>query len=169
MGSPKSSEVWPDIRTKLMSMLSFEKDGCWWFLGSVSNADGYGCFYWDGKSYRAHRLSYELHKGPIPRGQLVRHTCDVPWCCNPDHLVPGTDWDNANDSVMKGRRARRDSGNNGGSWLTEDSVRQIRRLLAEGRHSHREIGEMFRVTKCTVSDIKRGKSWSHVQLEENNT
>jgi hypothetical protein len=47
--------------------------------------------------------------------------------------------------------------------LTEDKVRQIRRLLAEGQHTQRAIGAMFRVSRGAVKDIKYGRSWGWVE------
>lgn len=54
------------------------------------------------KAY-AHRIAYELAKGPIPSGMLVCHTCDVRNCINPDHLWLGTISDNNRDAMDKGR------------------------------------------------------------------
>ena len=70
--------------------------GCWLWTAGVSS-NGYGAF--DGVG--AHRFSYQLFKGRIPTGKIVRHKCDVKICVNPDHLLIGTQADNINDYVRR--------------------------------------------------------------------
>ena len=77
-------------------------DGCWLWTASVVS-DGYGQMWLGRTMVRAHRLSYEIHKGPVPKGLFVCHRCDVPRCVNPDHLFVGTNQDNQRDSASKGR------------------------------------------------------------------
>ena len=78
-------------------------EDCWEWTG-VRNRKGYGQTTKGSKGRRAHRLSYELHKGPIPAGQIVRHTCDNPPCVNPAHLLAGTHQENYQDAVSRGRQ-----------------------------------------------------------------
>jgi hypothetical protein len=62
---------------------------CWFYEGNKS-WNGYGVFWFDGKSIRAHRYVYELLVGPIPKGLTLDHLCRVRHCVNPDHLEPVT-------------------------------------------------------------------------------
>lgn len=79
-------------------------DGCWIWQGGLSK-DGYGKVKREGKTIRAHRLFYQLHKGPINEGMVIMHSCDKPTCVNPEHLSMGTHLDNELDKDIKGRRS----------------------------------------------------------------
>lgn len=64
-------------------------------------ANGYGRYKYD---KRAHRTAWEIVNGPIPKGLLVLHHCDVRACVNPEHLFIGTQLDNMRDMISKGRK-----------------------------------------------------------------
>lgn len=93
-----------DLASRFEEMFIPEPNsGCWlWFGATVP--DGYGSFgIATNKTEKAHRVSWKLHKGPIPPDKHVLHTCDNRCCVNPDHLWLGTNEDNVADRVLKGR------------------------------------------------------------------
>jgi hypothetical protein len=79
-----------------------KSDECWKWTAGKHNA-GYGVFWEKGRFYKAHRWSWERERGPIPDGLNLLHKCDNPACVRPDHLFLGTQKDNVNDMVSKGR------------------------------------------------------------------
>lgn len=143
--------------------LQVEKsDGCWkWSAGR--DKDGYGVFkaVVNGEQFRrAHRYSYALHKGSV--GDLmVCHTCDNPWCVNPDHLFLGSGKDNQADKWQKGRGRALKGELAPHVILTEESVRKI---LADPR-PFSKIAADYGVATSTIGSIKQRVSWAHVDGE----
>lgn len=119
---------------------------CWTWTAATRS--GYGAFGFDGKVQRAHRLAWELTRGPIPDGIIVMHACDNPPCVNPDHLRLGTNQDNSNDATERGRMGK----------LTTDQVVEAR-LMAKHGAGHPEIAARFGVNRSTISYIVRGDTW----------
>lgn len=137
-----------------------KKDGCWDWIG-VFDKDGYGLIPSGKKRIgRAHRISYLIHYGIDPGKKLVCHKCDNPACTNPDHLFLGDHRDNQNDSIRKKRAAlgiRQPR-----AKLTENDVKKIRQLLADGVKGSR-IAEDFGVSPSIICEINKRRSWKHVE------
>jgi hypothetical protein len=80
---------------------------CWIWTGMrfVGKHGDYGGIHRSNprRMVKAHRVSWELHFGPIPEGLLVCHHCDNPPCVRPDHLFIGTHRDNVLDCERKKR------------------------------------------------------------------
>jgi hypothetical protein len=148
----------PMIVRFMDKVLPEPNSGCWLWTATV-NDDGYGHFgVARSRPEKAHRVSYRLFKGEIPKGLFVCHKCDVPGCVNPDHLFLGTPKANARDRDQKKRTAV--GRQNGRAKLTEDLVLSIRSL--SNVSSERQIARLFGIHRSTVNAVLSGRTWSHV-------
>ena len=59
---------------------------CWIWTASLTTRGGYGQFKLNGRTRRAHQVSYELGIGAIPGGTEPDHLCRVHECVNWHHL-----------------------------------------------------------------------------------
>lgn len=137
--------------------LSRPKDECWEWDGVKSDRSGYGLIQIEGRRVRVHRLSYEVHVGPIPDGMIVRHTCDNPPCLNPQHLKLGTHDDNMRDMKSRGRSSRGVARSN--HKLTDNQVLEIFRRTSD---ANRTLAREYGVSEWTIQHIRSGKRWSHI-------
>jgi len=131
---------------------------CWEWVASCDK-DGYGVCYMKGVRRKAHRVAYALAYGKTPAHLYVLHTCDNPSCCNPEHLWLGTNRQNIDDMVSKGRSLR--GARNPNAKLTESQVRNVVKLREKGC-SVVVIGRKLNIGHRTVSNICRGIQWSCV-------
>lgn len=156
--------------------------GCWLWRGTIVRG-GYGHVSINDETIKAHRVSWEIHKGAIPEGLRVLHHCDVRCCVRPEHLFLGTAAANSKNMVLKGRHRngngkgaakglrsgaytkpwRRPRGErHGNSKLTCEIVKEIRTRLATGE-SQESIAKDVRVCQTAVSAVHRRKTWNHVE------
>ena len=172
--------------------------GCWLWGGSYfrlkdrKSEQWYGRFSLKNRWMGAHVVSWLIHVGPVPEGEVVAHACDTPGCVRPDHLFTGTQAENLMDCRVKGRRAPCEGQ---GHWtrrkpeavpsgassfsaqhperllrgvalpqskLTPDKVRRIRRLLKRGS-TQDKVATLFGIHRTAVSAIAVGRNWRHVQ------
>ena len=139
-------------------------DDCWTWLASLDSG-GYGNFGMqkdDGSGrfimQRAHRIAWQIERGPIAHGLVVCHTCDNRRCVNPQHLFLGLQRDNMDDCSRKGRIGNRKGEMNGRARLTEQAVLTIRK----SSQSLTTLAAVHQVSKSTVQSLKSGKTWSHL-------
>ena len=127
-----------------------DKSGdCWMWTASV-RGHGYGAFFYKGKVQRANRVSWELENGPIPSGMVIMHTCDNPLCVNPRHLSAGTQKENVQDSISKGRCHRL-------KGIGRFDRKEIRDYISQGC-KRRDIAAFLGCTTMTVGNaINRQK------------
>lgn len=134
--------------------------GCWLYSEGYEELDGghVRVRFGDCRE-KAHRLSWRMHRGPIPAGVQVLHKCDVACCVNPDHLFLGTAVDNVVDKVKKDRQAK--GRRSPSAKLTESDVIAIRKMSAEGA-GRRELGRIFGVSHGIICNIVYRRDWKHV-------
>lgn len=146
------------VRARLeVNHIPVPEAGCWLWTGPV-NEDGYGQT-WDGVRYLgAHRASYALHIGPIPKGKEVCHKCDTRSCINPDHLFLGTHGENMRDMYRKGRRTQCGE-RNGHARLTEAQVSEIKR---SGHVPRKVLAANYGVSVSLIGMIRGGYLWKEV-------
>jgi len=174
---PLSTRFWRQVR---------KTNTCWVWTGTC-HSNGYGQVYVGGEGYKkllAHRASWILMKGEIPPGVFVLHHCDNKRCVNPKHLFLGSQKDNIQDMLEKRRHgfwlhpdspARGDKNgarlyperltrgeNLWSAKLSEEDVKEIRRLYAAGILTQKSLRERYEVCKSTIQAILNRKTWKHV-------
>jgi len=132
-------------------------DGCWnW---QAYKFKGYGQIRINGKTYKAHRVAYQLYVGEISDGMCVCHSCDNKSCVNPDHLFLGTQADNMHDCSDKGRESSGEKRWN--TKLTNAQVLTIRAMHREGVRNC-DLAKEYGVARPVISRIVNRRRWAHV-------
>ena len=144
----------------IMREINLSAKGCieW---GLAKDRDGYGVFGRNGKQIRAHRASWEINRGPIPRGMFVLHRCDNPSCINIEHLFLGDHKENMLDRDRKGRTKRGSS--HGMATISEQTA--IRIKMVKGFLDAIVVAKLVGIKKSQVCNIMNGDSWKNVTAE----
>lgn len=150
---------------------------CWiWAAGKFWC--GYGCFTYFRKTWYCHRLSYHIFVGEIPTKIQVLHKCDNRLCVNPEHLFLGTNKDNVDDKIKKGRNTHQ----SGKKWaefirsvqprgekskcakLTDDQVKEMRKAYVKGSSTNgtTALSKRYKVPCSHVWSIVNRKAWVHI-------
>jgi len=138
-------------------------DECWEWEGYFGN--NYGQININKKEEYAHRISYELYYGKIPKhnsyhGMCVCHKCDNTKCVNPHHLFLGTNKDNMIDCKNKNRTTQGEK--NAMHKLTEQEVLEIRSKYKWYVYTYKMLAEEYGVNYITILDIIKRKTWKHI-------
>ncbi len=165
----------PVTKEFIIRNVSLDDNGCWLWNHACSPS-GYAVISTPEKPYcRGSRLVWKLWHGDDPGAMCVCHSCDNRRCLNPDHLFLGTNKDNMQDAVRKGRIAsgirqgtytkpecRKKGELNGQSKLTEIQVLEIRQRRSNGELL-RVLAKDYGVAMTQISQVANRKKWAHVQ------
>lgn len=158
-GSEHGIKPFASLRDRFFAKV-MKGDGCWFWAGSHSNV-GYGLIHSGGaggKTLSAHRVSYELHYGPIPDGMIVMHSCDNRGCVNPAHLSAGKQSQNIKDAITRGRKIVPNASgeDNPKSKLTQVQADFIK---ANPQMQHTYLAKLFGVSPNCIRGVRIGRTW----------
>jgi hypothetical protein len=143
-----------------------------WIWTALTNEDGYGRFWSKGSHVYAHRFAWQLVNGEIPAGMKVLHSCDNPPCCNPAHLSLGTQLENIQDMLSKGRGGRLQGEQKENAKLTDDLVVSLRNIFDDGiilasyRNKQAAIIDLAKVLEVAPETIRGAidrRKWKHIE------
>lgn len=137
---------------------------CWlWTANRLRGRDGtkrYGLIGGSrrgGGTFYAHRVSWEIHNGPIPEGANVCHHCDSPACVKPDHLFLGSQKQNVQDMDRKGRRGSVGPQAGTTGKLSKKEVLSLMDMYSQG-YKQDQLAKVFGVSRATVSNYLTGRT-----------
>ena len=143
-------------------------ENCWLWTGAPCGSYNYGRIGTGPNVIMAHKFSYELHYGKIPDGLQVLHKCDVALCVNPDHLFLGTQKDNMQDAIEKGRHTTQKPDlsfiprgeKHSRAKLTEADILKIR--MSFGNIPTGQIKTKFKISYQQIYMIVKRRYWKHI-------
>ena len=132
-------------------------DYCWNWTGKIRK-DGYGMFWYKGKEVRAHRFAANEFNPKVK----VLHSCDNPRCVNPMHLFKGTQKDNIEDMLRKGRGSpyfTEKGADNPAAKLTREQVIEIRSKYKPYKYSTQKLAKEYNMAQQTIWKIVKHKRY----------
>lgn len=130
------------------------QQGCWEWAGAI-NSGGYTNI----KGRQGHRVSWRIHRGEIPDGKMVLHTCDNKRCTNPKHLFLGTNADNMADMKDKGRGRSCPGEASPNAKISQQDARDIRAEYNSSRISQQKLADRYGVSQRMISFVVRGETY----------
>lgn len=130
-----------------------------------------GCHIWTGSTFLggygimgrenilAHRISWELHRGVIPKGLYVLHKCDNRPCVNPEHLFLGTQKENLQDASKKGRMI----GPRGESARSAKLSASDIPIIRQSTECIRDLAKKYDVAPSAIARVRRGRTWWYIK------
>lgn len=140
----------------------YSNNECWGWHTSKKN--NYGRVQNKGKQKQAHRISWELHYGEIPKGLFVCHHCDNKNCVNPKHLFLGTCSDNVQDMLnknldnTKGEKHKKNK-------LKEKEVEEIIVKTKIYNMNQRKLAKEYNVSQSLIMRIATNRNWKHLDRD----
>lgn len=151
------------LRNKMIGKKIKKTATCWLYTGAVTK-NGYVNLTVNKKQILGHRYFYLKFVGKIPKGMCVCHKCDIRNCLNPEHLFLGTQKDNVQDMIKKGRQVvfGLKGEKNANSKLSEKQVLEIRKLWENNCHCSSKLARQFNVNRVTIIRIITRDNWKHI-------
>lgn len=153
------------ILNKFWNRFEKTENGCWEWKKTF-NGKGYGKIKVERKDRSdkvyAHRFSYMIHKGEIPKNKIVCHSCDNRSCVNPNHLWLGTYKDNMQDASNKNRIRKGEESPK--AKLSKEDVIHIKKMLKRFDMKQKEIAKKFNVSRGAIKEINIGNNWKHISI-----
>jgi hypothetical protein len=161
------AKTFEDAKEQFLKSFSIKDKGyktpCWEINNPDEHRGGYGRVWFQNSGVTAHRFSWMIHFGDIPKGMEVCHKCDNPPCVNPNHLFLGTHLDNMRDAYSKNRVPILAGTMQTQAKLNDEKVRFIRQNYKKGIKTYNYFAQLFGVDQALIARVVKGTKWRHVQ------
>ena len=149
--------ILPDEDYSNISYKVNSKSGCWEVKDRARNKDGYPVARIKGSLDTLYRHFFKRYNGPIQSGIVIRHTCDNRLCCNPEHLIPGSQKDNVADMLSRNRFPK--GVKHGRAKLDDEKIRDIKIQFNKENKTITSIAQQYEVDRKTIHKVVHGKTW----------